>query len=335
VILLFALFLLVCRGECPAAAPELKRFVYERAEMGVPFRITFFAADATAADAAAEAAFARVHALDSILSDYDSDSELSRLSRTTGRAVALSTELWRVLEASQKLAARTAGAFDVTVGPLVNLWRRARRKHELPDTELLAQMRNRVGYINLHLDPERRTAQLSLPDMRLDLGAIAKGYAADEALAVLAGRGFSRALVAASGDMAVGDPPPGEEGWRVEIAPLDVPGGPGAQILPVKNCGIATSGDVYQRLEIDGVRYSHIIDPRTGLGLTDHSLVTVLAPDCITADSLATAVSVLGPSEGLRLIEETPGAAARIIRNPAEKIEVFESARWSAVPKQR
>ena len=135
--------------------------------------------------------------------------------------------------------------------------------------------------------------------------------------------------------MAVGDPPPGDEGWRVEVAALDGPGGPSAQILFLKNCGIATSGDVYQRLEIDGVRYSHIIDPRTGLGLTDHSLVTVVAPDCMTADGLATAVSVLGPIEGRRLIEETPGAAARIVRKPAEKIEVIESARWGAVPKVR
>jgi thiamine biosynthesis lipoprotein len=150
-------------------------------------------------------------------------------------------------------------------------------------------------------------------------GAIAKGYAADEALAVLIERGLPRALVAASGDMAVGDPPPGEEGWRIEVARLDVPDAPAPPILLLKNCGVATSGDVYQHLEINGVRYSHIIDPRTGLGLTDHSLVTIVAPDCISADSLATAVSVLGPGEGQRLIEETPNAAARIVRIPPEK----------------
>ena len=312
-----------------------QRFVFERAEMGLPFRITLYAMDEATAKAAAEAAFEWVSVLNSILSYYDSDSELSRLSRTSGHGqeVPVSTVLWQVLERSQKLAERTDGAFDVTVGPLVNTWRRARRKQELPSPELVEEMKSRVGYKNMRLNAQAHTVELLKPDMRLDLGAIAKGFAIDEALAVLKKRGIARALVGGSGDMAAGDPPPGQAGWRIEVAPLDVPGAPPAQIVLLANRGIATSGDVFQRVEIGGKRYSHIVDPHTGVGLTDHSLVTIIGPDCTTADSYATAVSVLGPERGLKLVEETPDLAAHLARKPGDQIEFVESSRWKDVPK--
>jgi thiamine biosynthesis lipoprotein len=318
-----------------SAEIPLHRFAYAKAEMGVPFQITLFAADEPTAKAAADAAFARVEILNSILSDYDPDSELSRLSQTSGqgKVVPVSSVLWRVLEPAQALAARTGGAFDVTIGPLVGLWRKARREKALPNPELVAEFRGRVGFQKLRLDDAARTAELLAPEMRLDLGAIAKGFAADEALAVLRMHGITRALVAASGDMAAGDAPPGQAGWRVGVAGLDVPGAPDAQIVLLKNRAIATSGDVFQRVEIEGRRYSHIVDARTGSGITDHSLVTVIAPDCLTADSLATAVSVLGPEAGLRLIHETPGTAVHVVRKPGEQIETMESVSWAEVPK--
>ena len=313
-----------------ARASDLQRFAFEKAEMGLPFRITLYASDEAVAKAAADAAFARIAVLNSVFSDYDSDSELSRLSRTAGlgKAVTVSRDLWMVIERAQALAVRTEGAFDITVGPLVNVWRRARRKQELPSAELIAEMSARVGFKNVRLDAAARTVELLVPGMRLDCGAIAKGYAVDEALAVLKSRGIARALVAGSGDMAAGDAPPDAPGWRIEVAALDVAGAPPAQVVHLANRAVATSGDVFQRVEIGGRRYSHIVDPRTGTGLTDHSLVTVLAPDCMTADGLATAVSVLGPERGLRLIEETPGTAARIARKPGEKIEFTQSSRW-------
>ena len=311
-----------------ARAESLQRFVFEKAEMGLPFRVTLFAADEAQAKAAADAAFERIAVLNSIFSDYDPESELSRLSRTSGQAVPVSRDLWNVLERAQALSARTDGAFDVTVGPLVSIWRRARRKQELPGAGLIAEMKARVGWQHMKLDPAARTVELLKPDMRLDLGAIAKGCAIDAALGLLRERGITRALVGGSGDMAAGEPPPGEPGWKIEVAALDAPGAPPAQVVLLKNSAIATSGDVFQRVEIGGVRYSHIVDPHTGLGLTDHSLVTILAADCITADSLATAVSVLGPERGLRLVEDTPGIAAHLVRKPGARIEFIESKRW-------
>src|SRR3954447_23760435 len=190
-------------GLTGGARAQDQRFVFEKAEMAVPFRITLYAPDADTARAVSDAAFRRVEALNSILSDYDPDSELSRLGQGSGQGqrVRVSTALWRVLERSQQIAEQSDGAFDVTVGPLVNLWRRMRRKAELPAPELLAEMRERVGWRNLRLFPETQSVELLKPDMRLDVGGIAKGFAADEALAVLKARGLSRALVAASGDI--------------------------------------------------------------------------------------------------------------------------------------
>ncbi len=318
-----------------AAAEE--RFVFEKAEMGVPFRLTFYAADQARAKEAADAAFAHLEMLNAILSDYEDGSELTRLTRSSGsgKAVPVSGILWKLLERSHELAGQSEGAFDVTVGPLVNLWRRSRRRHELPSRELLEEMRARVGYRSMRLDPQARAVVLEKPEMRLDLGGIAKGFAADEAIAVLAKFGITRALAAASGDIVAGDPPPGETGWRVQAPTLEGDGAPPAEVLLLARAAVSTSGDTYQYVEIGGVRYSHIVDPRTGLGLTDRSLVTVVAPDGLTADGLDTAIDVLGPERGRALLERYPGASARILRAPAGRVESWESPGWRALPRAR
>ena len=324
-ILLFS----ACSSVIPSAE-KLSRYEFTQAEMGLPFRIVLYAPDQLSAETASLAVFERIKQLNDIMSDYEADSELSRLSRTSGggRAVKVSDDLWRVLFRAQSLARQSGGAFDVTVGPVVNLWRKARREKAMPDPALLSQARAAVGYEFVKLDSKKRTAELTRPGMRLDLGAIAKGYAVDEALKVLRERGINRALVSGCGDMAAGAPPPGKKGWRIALAPLDVPNPPPARYVLLSHHGLATSGDVFQHLEINGRRFSHIVDPRTGVGLTDHSLVTVIARDCMTADGLATTVSVLGPVDGLKLIEKTPETAARITRKPDETIEVVESKQF-------
>jgi thiamine biosynthesis lipoprotein len=226
------------------------------------------------------------------------------------------------------MAERSDGAFDITVGPCVNLWRRARRQHELPDPERLAQARRAVGYRLVRLSPKEHAVELLAPGMRLDLGGIAKGYAVDQALLTLEGWGVNRALIEGGGDMRVGQAPPGKPGWRIELAPLDVTNPPPARFLLLENAAISTSSDLYQRLEIGGKRYSHIVDPRTGIGLTNHCLVNVIARQGITADSLTKVVSVLGPERGLKVIAATPGAAARLMQDPGGKLESYESSRF-------
>lgn len=322
----------VARHPASPSPSTWERHEFIRPQMGVPFQIVLYATNPTQARAASDAAFARIEALNAIFSDYEPDSEITLLGRhaPVGTPVPVSRELADLLHRSQSLARASDGAFDVTVGPMVQLWRRARRHRELPSPHLLAEARTRSGWQHLSVDPRSQTVTLHRDRMRLDFGGIAKGYAADEALRVLRELGCPRALVAASGDVAAGDPPPDRPGWRIEIGQSDLPAAPPPRILWLRNAAVATSGDLFQRLEIDGRRYSHILDPRTGMGLTDHGLVIVLARDATTADSLATTLSVLGPA-GLPLLERTPGAAALLLRAPEGTLESVESrrlARW-------
>lgn len=331
---LLLLTLLLAASSCvshPPENPPLTRYEYQQAQMGLPFRIVLYASDQLSADRAAEAAFQRIKQLNDSMSDYEPESELSKLSRTSGSGneVRVSPDLWRVLKRSQELAERSTGAFDVTVGPCVNLWRKARREEKMPDPARLLEARHAVGYQHVRLRPARQAVELLVPNMRLDLGGIAKGFAVDEALRALGRNGIEQALVAGGGDMAVSGPPPGKRAWHIAIAPLDTTNAPPGPVVLLRHAAIATSGDVFQRLNIEGKRYSHIVDPRTGIGLTDHSLVSVIAKDCMTADSLTKVVSVLGPERGLKFIEATPGVASRVVRKPGEHIEAYESSRFA------
>jgi thiamine biosynthesis lipoprotein len=165
--------------------------------------------------------------------------------------------------------------------------------------------------------------------MRLDLGAIAKGYAADEGLRVLRQHGTPRALINTGGGVVVGDPPPGDAGWRVGLLPLE-PTGP-QQFIVLANSSASTSGDAFQFVEINGTRYSHIVNPQTGLGMTERSSVTVVAPDGTTSDSLATAVCVLGPERGLKLIESTANVSALVAVVRDNRPITFRSSRFPAL----
>jgi thiamine biosynthesis lipoprotein len=285
--------------------------------MGTLVRIELYTAGADQAKAAFRAAFARIAELDATLSDYRPESELNRVCRTAiGTPVPAGADLFRVLAASRKLAEETDGAFDVTFGPVIRLWRQSRRDQRLPDTAALHQAAARCGYRKLHLDTARQTVMLDEPGMQLDLGGIAKGYAADAALAVLAGLGIHRALVAASGDLAFGDPPPGRHGWKIG---LDSP----AAVLQLANAAVSTSGDEEQHLDAGGRRYSHIIDPATSMALASPIAVTIVARRGVDADGLATAVSVLGAARGLAFMEARPGVAGRIVTD-----RVIQSSGW-------
>ena len=327
-------------GETAGSQPALRRFEFTQIEMAVTVKIVLYSPDADTATVAAKDAFARVHALNGILSDYDPESELRRLCDTSGegKAVHVSPELWKVLEHAQRVSQQSEGAFDVTVGPVVRLWRRARRQKELPTPQALRQARDLVGYKNIKLDAGRRTVELLKKGMRIDLGGIAKGYAMDEALAVLQRHGMTRALVEAGGDMRLGEPPPGvpgspgRSGWRVGIPPLDSPQAAPLSYLELSRVAVSTSGDSIQYVEIAGKRYSHVVDPRTGMALTDHCRVMVVAPTGIAADAITKAVGVLGPEKGLHLIDETPGMAAMVTRAPQGRIEHYESKRWKDLP---
>jgi len=318
----------------PPETSDLERYEATERHMGVVFNIVLYSESETKAKLGFEAAFDRIDQLDRTMSDYDSDSELSRLSNSspTSEPVKVSDDLWRVLVKSQDLSEKSDGAFDVTVGALTKLWRRARRQHELPSEERLKEAMRAVGYRHLSLDCGTKSVSLGIPNMRLDLGGIAKGYAADEALAALKTLGISRALVNASGDIALGDSPPGKPGWKIGIAPLNPDTTP-SRFLELSNCAVATSGDAWQFVEVDGRRYSHIIDPRTGLGLMERSSVTIVAPTCTDADGLASAVSVLGPKAGVDFVDKIPKTVAIVVRLTDDKPETIESKSFSQMTK--
>ncbi|MCB0546889.1 MAG: FAD:protein FMN transferase [Phaeodactylibacter sp.] len=284
---------------------NLARYAFQHPQMGTLFKILMYAEDSLQASAAAHAAFARIDTLNAMLSDYREDSELSRLSARAGDGewIAVSEELWLLLGQSIQMAILTDGAFDPTIGPLSKLWRKAFRQGSFPDTAALRIAKEKVGYCHLQFHHTQQLVRLRRPGMRLDLGGIAKGYAVDAAMAVLRECSIPAALVDGGGDLLAGDPPPDKTGWRVAIGKDTV--------LTISRQAVATSGDSYRYLEWQGQRYSHIIDPRTGLGVSHGRQATVMATDCTTADALASALSV-EPALKNRIKRIFPGAEAII-----------------------
>lgn len=280
----------------------LQRMEYTAVVMASEARIVIYAKDEEAGREAARAAIKRMRALDRVMSDYMQDSELSMLAvGPVNSPQPVSSELYRVLEIAHAISHATDGAFDVTVGPLTRLWREARNTGTLPDTDAITSARRAIGWQNLQLDPSQRTVTLVQEGMALDLGGIGKGYAVDEAMKVLHSRGITRSLVGLAGDIAVANAPPGRDGWQVAI---DVSDEARPLRLTLANTAISTSGDRYQYIEIDGIRHSHIINPRSesSIGQMDRRAITIIARDAATADALATALSVLEPSEHDRVL---------------------------------
>lgn len=324
----------VCLLGQTGPAGDVERYEFHETHMGSDFKVVLYSPDAATARRASRAAYDRIAALDAALSDYQPESELMRLcDRAGGPPVAVSADLFLILQRSKAMYERSGGAFDVTVGPVVRLWRRARRDRKLPSTDALARARSLVSSDLMTLDATARTVRLSRPGMKLDLGGIAKGYASGEAVKAVQGLGLRRVLVAGSGDIVVGDPPPGRDGWTIAVAPLDSSAGPPGRSFSLRNAAVSTSGDTERFVEIDGTRYSHIVDPQTGLGVVDRCTVTVIAPDGATADALDTAVYVLGPERGLPLVESTAGASAFILRRRDGVSLTYESRHFPAPPR--
>ncbi len=211
----------------PAPQERLVRFEFEETHMASPFKIVLYSTDPATARRASRAAFDRIAALNRILSDYDPESELSKLSQSAGKSpVHVSADLDDVLARSRSIYERSGGAFDVTIAPVGRLWRRARRDHKLPDPLKLAEARKLVGSDRMVLDRAARTVWLKTPGMKLDVGGIAKGYAAQAALDVLKKEGVTRALVGGAGDIVAGDAPPGGAGGRSRSRRSIPPGQP-------------------------------------------------------------------------------------------------------------
>jgi FAD:protein FMN transferase len=293
------------------------RFTYTAKHMGTEWRIVLYAGKKDAADDAVKTAWARVAELEAIMTDYDKNSELMKLCSTNddkpGEPVKVSEALFTVLQRGQTIAEQSEGAFDMTCGPLVKLWRQTRKTKDLPKAEELAAAKKLVGFKMMKLNAEKKTVTLDKAGMRLDLGGIGKGYAADAAREVLKAKGFPQVLIAASGDITVGDAPPDKEAWIVEIAPIGK--GEEPRYVKLKNASVSTSGDLFQYVEIGGVRYSHVLNLQTGLGLTGRRSATVIAKEGWLADALTKAASVLPPEQALKVIETHGGTMYLVVKD--------------------
>ena len=309
------------------AQPDMIRFSFRRGLMGTQFNVIFYAPDSLMAQRANAAVSTRMDSLNQIMSDYLDGSEINELSRTagSGKWVPVSADLFAVLQKAKTIAARSNGRFDPTLGPLTSLWRRAVRRKEFPTDKERHRARRAVGYRLMDLNSTTRSVQLRRKGMRLDVGGIGQGYAIDEAIKRFADYGITSALVDIGGDILVSGAPPGSQGWRVSIGSGNA-GDTDTTTIFLKNAAITTSGDTYRFLEYKGQRYSHIMDPRSGLGLRHFIRATVLAPDGYRADALTKVFSVAGLRKSRQLVKRFPGVRLLILENKRGRLRKWQSA---------
>lgn len=281
---------------------QLKRFHFSENKMGSPFNIIFYHTDSLEASDIAVQCFRLVDSLNNVFSDYTAESEVGKLvSQPPGKEIAMSGELFDMVmqsKAAWKLSQKT---FDVTIGPLTQLWRKARAENRFPREEEIMEAKRSTGFNYISYDVHIKTILFERPGMRLDFGGIVKGYAAQRVIDRLKAKNINIALADAGGDIAVGDPPPGKNGWSIAINLPEKEHELWNKNLSLKNFAVATSGDIYRFIEHNGKKYSHIIDPRTGNGVTSQRNVTIIAKDGTTADWMATACSILPIKKALRL----------------------------------
>jgi thiamine biosynthesis lipoprotein len=301
---------------------RLERFEYRRLGMGVEAHLVLWAPGEDQALRAARAAYERLDQIEAATSDYLSEGPLVELLAAAPRPVVVPEELLACVSLGLEVSRRSGGALLVDGAALTHLWRAARSRGAAPEAAAVEQARARTGRLDAsQLDIEGGTLRLDRDASGLDLGGIAKGYAAGELLTTLAEHGLERALVDLGGDLAVGAAPPGSAGWRVRVGSGDPARSP---VLELERCAVATSGSTEQGLEQDGRRFSHLIDPRTGFGLEHRRVVSVIAPDAGLADALASACSVLSTPAAEALVASYP--EARLIQEHADSRSLFDGA---------
>ncbi|MCJ7465597.1 MAG: FAD:protein FMN transferase [Maribacter sp.] len=290
------------------------RYEFQYRQMGTEIRLILYTSDQIKADSIAHLAFNRIDELNAIFSDYRSDSELNKLCERPNEDVRVSDDLFAIIKTSLEVSRLTQGAFDITAGPIVRLWRTARQTKTMPSDDEIRHLRKRVGFKNIGLTDEK-TVRLKKKGMQLDLGGIGKGYTADEVLKVLEANDIHSALIDMGGDIRVSNPPPNTTHWIVAFSYINSSGNEIVQKLHLKNQAIATSGDLYQFVDFNGIRYSHIVDPNTGWALSSGIQVTTLACNATLADAYASALSVWGMATSKVSIGKLPILEAFLVQH--------------------
>lgn len=289
--------------------------------MGTLSRIVVVAPNDITAQDCLDAAFTAQHEVDRLMSYHKPDSELARLNRQADRSpIKVSDHTFTVLEEARRISALSAGAFDVTVAPLIDLWQHAADTNTPPSETEMVAAKAKVGWEHVILDPNQHTVHFTKPGMKIDLGGIAKGYAIDLSVTALKRHGALGGMIDIGGDLrCFGQPPRRKKAWTIGLQDPKRTDRftPNQSVLAlnITDQAVTTSGDYRRFGLIDGRKISHIIEPRQGRSSLSSASVTIIAPSAMTADALATAVSVMGPDQGLALIETLSETEAIVIAN--------------------
>ncbi|HSZ81184.1 MAG TPA: FAD:protein FMN transferase [Polyangia bacterium] len=286
--------------------------------MGTSATFTIWTADAARAEQAFAAADTEIERIERLMTDWErpewTPSDVVRINKAAGKqAVKVSEETLAVIEKSLEMSKRSEGAFDVTFAVMRGIWKFDEDLDPtVPAPEEIARRRKFINWRDVIVNHAARTVKLRRPEMRLGLGGIAKGYAVDKCVAVLRAAGFSDFMVQAGGDLFVAGSK-GPASWMVGVR--DPRGGPKDIIarMPIRDHAFSTAGDYERSFVVDGRRYHHIIDPKTGYPATASREVTIFAPTAFLADALDDAVFILGPKKGLALVDAYPDCAALIV----------------------
>ena len=304
---------------------QLKRFEFPNNKMGSSFNIIFYHADSAEAVSLAKKCLLIVDSLNNIFSDYSSESEVGKLALQTNQTdIKVSDELFSMIITSKDAWKRSGKTFDITIGALTQLWRKAKKENSFPSEAEIKAARDLTGFKNLIINERSKTIAFKKPGIRFDFGGIVPGYVAQRVMDFLKTKNINIALVDASGDIVMSDSPPEKDGWTIGINLPENENELWAKKLELKNFAVSTSGDVYRYTIHNGIKYSHIIDPGTGYGLTSQRNVTVITKYGADADWLATACSILPIKKALKLAKKEH-ASILIATMNGEKIVTYKS----------
>ena len=281
--------------------------------MGSRFEITVVAADSLDANKNIDLAVAEITRIEKLISSWDANSQTSLINENAGiKPIMVDTELFDLIERTIGISKLTDGAFDISYASMDRIWKFDGSMTEMPTDEEISNSVVKVGYENMVLDKLNHTVFLRIKGMKIGFGAIGKGYAADKAKDLLISKGVSSGIINASGDMAVWGKQPDSSEWKVAIInPLNK--NKVFALLPITNGAVVTSGNYEKYVNLNGKRYTHIIDPRTGYPSSGIISVTVFAPKAELADALATSVFVMGKEAGLHRLNQLPKIECIII----------------------
>lgn len=290
-----------------AAAIDIKQQLFKRGLllMGNHFEISVVSDDEAWAEERIDMAVAEIRRIEKVLTTFKDDSETALINNNAGiQPVKVSEEVFRLIERSKRISHITQGAFDISYGSIdKRLWNFDKTMTSLPDPKLAKQMVRLINYRNIILDHEHQTVFLKEKGMRIGFGGIGKGYAAEMAKAVMQNAGVTSGVVNASGDLAAWGHQPNGKPWTIGIVHPDAADMP-FSYMSVTNMAVATSGNYEKFVMIDGKKYSHTINPKTGLPVRGIKSVTIISPNAELCDALATPVTIMGVTAGMHLINQ-------------------------------